>query len=328
MRSRFKSLVTALAATAVLAGAAQAGPIRDLIKNIKEKRSSQDAAGSLQAVTVNYQGIDRTFYAYVPASVAGKSGVSAVIVFHGGGGDAQGIVSSTDMTAVAESLGFVALFPEVVKGQWNDGRAESASAYDDVGYVRAILGNSESLYGVGLGNVFAAGISNGGMFTQRLVCDAADMFTAVAVVSANMPADYQGSCNPSRAVPKIFFNGTTDPIMPWDGGEIKSLKVLGLGAGGKVLSHAKTESFWLNKDGCSADASQQALPDAANDGTSVSVATYANCSGSTQLEFVAIDGGGHSWPGSSEPARRMAGKTSQDISATEEMVQFFQGYGL
>jgi polyhydroxybutyrate depolymerase len=116
--------------------------------------------------------------------------------------------------------------------------------------------------------------------------------------------------------------------MPWSGGEIKSLKALGFGAGGSVMSHQQTQEFWLAQDGCSAAGSTRSLPDSANDGTTVSLQSFTNCSGSTQLSFYEIEGGGHSWPGSSERARRMAGTISQDVSATAEMIGFFQGYGL
>ncbi len=308
--------------------AADAGPIRDALKNLREKRAAGTADSGLQTVTISYAGTERTLYFHVPAAVAGQKNVPAVFVFHGGGGDVQNVVSSSDMADLADSLGFVAIFPKAAGNQWNDGRSVVSQGADDVGFVRAIIANSEQLMGVDLGRVFASGVSNGGMFTQRLSCDAADLFSAVAIVSANMPADYQASCNPSRSVPKVFFNGTTDPIMPWAGGEIRSLKALGMGAGGEVLSHDQTVAFWLGQDGCSSNSKSRSLPDSTNDGTTVALTTFSNCNGSTVLEFFEITGGGHSWPGSDGKSRRVTGTVSQDISASEEMLKFFQGYGL
>ncbi len=329
MQWRFGAKIMAVLALGLgVSFAAEAGPIRDLIKNLREKRAGESASSTLQQASFAAGGVNRTVSFYVPSSLAGKSNVPAVFVFHGGGGDADGVAATSGIVELADALGFVVVLPEVVKGQWNDGRSASASPYDDVGYVRTIIGNSSALMGVDLGRVFASGISNGGMFTQRLSCDAADLFSAVAIISANMPSEYQGQCNPSRSLPKVFFNGNSDPIMPWGGGEIRSLKALGLGAGGTVMSHDETVAFWLGKDGCSGNGSSRNLPDATSDGTTVSVSTFSDCSGSTQLEFFEIDGGGHSWPGSGEKARRMAGTQSQDVSATEEMLIFFQGYGL
>jgi polyhydroxybutyrate depolymerase len=328
---RFRTLFTAISLVAVLASGAQAGPIRDLLKNLREERKGGATTATdaeLRPITVSFQGTNRTFFVYVPQSVAGRSNVPAVVVFHGGGGDISGLAAASEMTIAADAFGFVAIFPSVVSGQWNDGRSGTASGYDDVGFVRAIVGNSSSLFGVDLGRIFAAGISNGGMFTQRLSCDAADLISAAAIVSANMPADYQSQCRPSQSVPKVFFNGTSDPIMPWSGGEVKSLAALGLGAGGQVLSHDQTKDFWLAMDGCNNSASTRNRPDVSNDGTTVTQSTYASCRGSSQLEFFDIKGGGHSWPGSSVRARRVAGKVSQDISATAEMIAFFQKYGL
>ncbi len=319
----FMFLVAALSVTA-----ANAGPIREILKNFKEKRTADTAGSGLQTATVSYAGTDRKMSFHVPNSIAGQKNVPAVFVFHGGGGGIESIVSSSDMALFADSMGFVAIFPEAAGNQWNDGRSVVSQGADDVGFVKSIIANSEQLMGVDLGRVFASGVSNGGMFTQRLSCDAADLFSAVAIVSANMPADYQASCNPSRSIPKVFFNGTTDPIMPWAGGEIRSLKALGMGAGGEVLSHDQTVAFWLGQDGCSSNSKSRSLPDSTNDGTTVALTTFSNCNGSTVLEFFEITGGGHSWPGSDGKSRRVTGTVSQDISASEEMLKFFQGYGL
>jgi len=328
MNKRFQRIGFFILAASLSVTAADAGPIRDALKNLREKRVAGTADAGLQTATLSYAGTKRTLYFHMPDSVAGQKNVPAVFVFHGGGGDVQSVVSNSDMAVLADSLGFVAIFPKAAGNQWNDGRSVVSQGADDVGFVRAIIANSRQLMGVDLGRVFASGVSNGGMFTQRLSCDAADLFSAVAIVSANMPADYQASCNPSRSTPKVFFNGTTDPIMPWAGGEIRSLKALGMGAGGEVLSHDQTVAFWVGQDGCTSNSKSRSLPDLTNDGTTVVLSTFSNCKGSTVLAFFEITGGGHSWPGSDGKSRRVTGTVSQDISASEEMLKFFQEYGL
>lgn len=321
--------ITALAVVGLIGcGAASSGPIRDLIRQRMAARQDTSSTAGLEQVTMSYQGVERSYFVHVPDQLQGQKGAPAVIVFHGGQGDGTDAAHASQMTVAADQMGFVAIFPNSANKQWNDGRATTASNIDDVGFVRALIAQATTLYGVDPGNVFAAGISNGGIFTQRLACDAADAFDGFGVVAANLPADLQPRCHPSRAVPMIFFNGTTDAMMPWNGGEVKSNKLLGMGAGGAVLSHQATQDFWTSVDGCSAPSAAQALPDVAQDSTNVSRQEFGSCAGSAQLEFYTIAGGGHNWPGSDTRSSRFAGNVSQDISATQEILTFFSRYGL
>lgn len=328
MRTLMKSLLGATLVMALVASAVSAGPIRDLIRNRLAARQGGEAAAGLQRFSINYQGLDRSYYLHVPASVAGKAGAPLVFVFHGGQGDGTDAAKASQMAVVADELGFIAVFPDSYQHQWNDGRATTQSNVDDVGFVKTLIATLGDSYGADTSRVFAAGISNGGIFTQRLACDASKSFRAFAVVAANFPADYQGSCAPSRPVPMIFFNGTTDGLMPWAGGTVKSSKLLGMGAGGQVLSHDQTRAFWMAVDGCGGSGRVANLPDSTNDGTTVTVVDYAQCSAGTRLSFFEIAGGGHNWPGSGTRSSRIAGQVSQDVSATSEMVAFFSRYGL
>ena len=72
------------------------------------------------------------------------------------------------------------------------------------------------------------------------------------------------------------------------------------------------------------------LPDRINDGTTVRVHTY-RCSRSPVVLYE-IQGGGHGWPGSriERGARlnQLFGVVSQEINATEVMLDFFKRNGL
>lgn len=332
MRRFLVAATTTLAIAATLGcAAAQDRPIRDAIK---ERRAARAAAAAPQAASVsglelvemNFQGQPRSYYVYVPQSLRGRSGLSAVMVMHGGMGSGEGIAGTTGMTGAADQAGFVAIFPNAAGTQWNDGRATTRTGVDDVGFVRAVIADTSARYGVDSSRVFATGLSNGGLMTQRLACDAAGSFRAFGVVVANMPADLVGSCSPSRAVPMMFFNGTSDRLMPFEGGSIASAP--GRGAGGEVLSYAQTKDFWARVDGCSGTTGEVAVPDRANDGTQVSVEQFRSCRAGAELTFYTVEGGGHTWPGSAGGRSRLSGAATQDISATTEFVNFFRRYGL
>ncbi|MDP3340272.1 PHB depolymerase family esterase [Frigidibacter sp.] len=333
MRRIFLIATTTLAIAATLGcAAAQDRPIRDAIKERRAARAAAPAAPSsvagMQLVEMSFQGRPRSYYVYVPRGAQGRGGLSAVMVLHGGQGSGEGIASTTGMTSAADQVGFVALFPNSDGKQWNDGRASTRSNIDDVGFLRAVIADASARFGVDSSRVFASGLSNGGLMTQRLACDAAGSFRAFGVVVANMPADLRASCSPARPVPMMFFNGTADNLMPYAGGEIKSLKALGMGAGGEVLSYEQTKAFWAGVDGCGGSTGQVAVPDRAKDGTEVSVEQFRSCSGGAELTFYTVEGGGHTWPGSAGGRSRMSGAVTQDISATSELVRFFGRYGL
>ena len=75
MRRFFTIFFAGLVCTAIGAGFAGAGPIRDLLKNLKEKRNGAETSAVLQPVTISFQGVDRTFYVYVPQSAVGVANV-------------------------------------------------------------------------------------------------------------------------------------------------------------------------------------------------------------------------------------------------------------
>jgi polyhydroxybutyrate depolymerase len=250
-----------------------------------------------------------------------------VLVFHGGEGDGRDAAAASRMAAAAAAQGFVAVFPNSPGTQWNDGRDETASGIDDVGFVRALIGDLALRHGVDTGRVFIAGLSNGGMFVQRLACDAPELFRAGAVVAAAMPADLAPRCAPARALPLIFLTGTDDRLMPPEGGEISSMRLLGIGMGGTVLSMSGTQDFWADRLGCRDAGAPAALPDIADDGTSVTRRDVTGCADGSELTFLTIAGGGHNWPGSGMGGR-LAGTVSADIDGTAEILGFFARHGL
>src|SRR3569832_1461805 len=94
---------------------------------------------------------------------------------------------------------------------------------------------------------------------------------AFASVSATLPKALQSRCNPPKAIPMLMINGTADPFVPWNGGQVRIV------AGGEILSVPATVDFWRKHDACSASASVEQLPIIRNDGTRVEKTVYSGC---------------------------------------------------
>jgi polyhydroxybutyrate depolymerase len=287
------------------------------------------AADGLEVQPFTFQGMSRPFHLHVPAQMRGRADNPLVVVLHGGMGSGVEVARQTDLVAYADRYGFIAAFPKATESQWNDGRTTTATSVDDVAYVGALIDHLTRSYGVNPRRVFATGLSNGGMFTLRLACDT-NRFAAVASVVANLPVSYVSRCRPQSAKPILMMNGTEDRLMKWNGGEIPT--TMGIGKGGEVVSTPQTVALWVAANGCRNSPRDEALPDRADDGTRVIRHTYADCSSGKEVVLYEVRGGGHAWPGSSVKkgllASRVTGNVSQDINASEVILEFFRRYGL
>ena len=112
-----------------------------------------------------------------------------VIVLHGATITAAQTARSSGFAEAAAAGGFAAVFPQGVNRQWNDGREDGRiSSIDDVGFLRQLV---DELVRRGIADrerIYLAGISNGGMMTFRMLCEASELFAGAATIIANMPA--------------------------------------------------------------------------------------------------------------------------------------------
>jgi polyhydroxybutyrate depolymerase len=266
--------------------------------------------------TIEAGGRERTYLIHVPTSRSPKAGL--LLVFHGGGGSGAGMPRFTGFDPLADQYGFVAVYPDGVNRQWNDGGIPN-NGVDDVGFVRALVHRLAQRFGIDRNRIFSVGISNGAMFSQRLACDLADGVAAFAAVDGNMPSAIASSCHPRRAVSVLQMNGTSDPLMPFEGGNVTIGRRVG------VLSAEQTVAFWVRNDRCSPAASTTMLPTVAPpDGTNVERRAYARCRSGSKVVFYVVHGGGHTWPGGYQylPAI-FIGRTSSQLDASRTIVQFF-----
>lgn len=284
------------------------------------------AAGSgtgTDSLTVG--GVERTFRIKRPATAAPLGGHPAVLVFHGGQGDGSKIAEQTDFDRVAADAGPIVVYPDST-GYWNDGRPETARGVDDVAFVRRLVEHLVQQEGADPKRIYATGASNGGMFTLRLACEAADLIAAAAPVIASFPEQYVSRCRPSRPIPVLMINGTEDRLIQWEGGPI--LQGRNRGAGGRVIPVIDTFRFWERNNACSGERRERSLPDAdPADGTRVTRIMADGCASGAAAELLRVDGGGHTWPGSplvqTGLLARLVGRVSRDLDASREIWAFF-----
>lgn len=256
----------------------------------------------------------RSFLLYVPKSYQPGRPVPLVLVFHAAGGKGRSIARHTGFTELAEREGFAVAYPDGIGGRWNDGRRPSGR--DDVGFVRALLDSLRRELTLDSNRVYAAGISNGAMFSYRLACDLPGVFAAIASVAGALPADLPPRCAPATPLSVVAFQGTADRSLPYDGGGSPP---------GTVLSAARSVAFWAGAGACDSAGAATTVSDSARDGTRLRRLSYAGCTANRAVVLYTIEGGGHTWPGGPDGSSRV-GRVSREINATQEIWDFFRDH--
>jgi polyhydroxybutyrate depolymerase len=122
----------------------------------------------------------------------------------------------------------------------------------------------------------------------------------------------------------MTFQGTDDPVVLYEGGEVQYLPLCwlaaALGASPNFVG-ANWVPDWAEVNGC--DPTPETIP-APGD---VAGVRYTGCQGGADVIFYAVGGAGHTWPGG-WPIPGGLGKTSKDIDATKELWAFFERYRL
>ncbi len=276
--------------------------------------------GRAGATTIEFDGLERQFEMYVPPTAPRP--LPVVLLLHGGTSTAEQIRRYTGFDALAAREGILAVYPQGVAGQWNDGRPQTGMPHpltadtDDVGFLLALV---DELVGHGLADprrIYVAGIASGGMMALRLACEHPERIAAAAVVAANQPSEL--NCTPTRPVPMIFFHGTRDRFVPFGGGDILQWANVDRG---KVLSAHDTVEQWRKIDGCTGEPNTHRV--GASGAVAVDLVTYEPCSGAEVRHFV-MKGGGHTWPGAHQgPAGDKLLGPAAGINANEEIWKFF-----
>jgi polyhydroxybutyrate depolymerase len=288
------------------------------------KKEKKELHWFIDTGSLTVDGLERTYVVHVPLSYHGAYPVPLVLVFHGGGGSAERMVELTGFNTLSDEKGFIVVYPNGVENHWNDGRLlQKYRAHreniDDVAFVSALIDHLTEEYHIDELRIYAAGISNGAMMCCRLACELSERLAGIAMVAGAMPEELSSRCSPSTPVSVVLINGTEDPLVLWEGGEI----TIGRQRLGKTVSVSDTVQFWVIHNTCSPPVGTW-LPDIHDDNTTVYKEVYGAGRGGTEVILYAVEGGGHTWPGGPQYITELiVSRTCYDIHATEVIWQFF-----
>lgn len=239
--------------------------------------------GSDVAAELNFGQLQRTYLLHLPVGVDQPAGL--VVNLHGAGMTGGAQSAATNYNAAADRFGFAVVYPDGIDASWADGRGAATpdrNGIDDVGFLAALADQLVAEYGIPSGRVFATGMSAGGFMAARLGCERADVFSAVAPVAATLGSSV--GCRPSQPVSVLQVNGTADPVVPFTGGPM-----VGRGGASDIVPAPVMAQRWRDWNGCP--------PAVDTPAPGAQLLTAAGCAGNTEVQFVQVIGGGHTWPG-------------------------------
>lgn len=269
--------------------------------------------------TLTDGGRSRTYNLYIPSEYLPSDPLPLVLNFHGFGGDADQQMRSSGMNVVAEQEGFIVAYPNAINRDWSRGGDHNLSFTD------SLLGDIFSDYAIDKNRIYATGMSQGGMMSYTLGVARSDVFAAIASVSGtriisgeqNRVPDFVPN-TPSRPVPLLHIHGTSDDIVPYDGGNTNL-------PGFESIAFSSVETIldeWSVANGCLALGPELVVDER------ISRFEYLGCDtyrGISQPELVAeivhlrVERGTHRW---------LVPNSQSDIGASQEVWSFFESHEL
>lgn len=249
-------------------------------------------------------------------------GAPVLFLLHAHGVTPETMANLTRAGRLAADDGTWVFLPEGLNQDWNADPSNVGRA-DDVGFLSQLMDIAVNDRHLDARHLYFAGYSNGGFMSDRMACERGSRIAGIGVVAATLHSSQSRQCSPGHAMPVAEMNGTSDPVVLYNG-----LLAQYNGYFGALA----TVSYWAQQDGCDVSAIQTTtLPNqekvASN--TVVQLSRFTACPAGTGVQLYTIDNGGHTWPGSQEAGYTVAlGRTSGDVDATLELWRFLIGYTL
>ena len=267
-----------------------------------------------QKQTFPYQGNDRQYYLYVPASYNSSTDRLPVLVFlHGFDGGIDTYNSNIDFQQAADQFHWMIVLPGAMPmlnlpisipglslgDTWNSGIVMTImgmsftpnSDVDDSGFLMALVDNLGTSYTLDPDSLFFTGFSMGAFMTHRMGIEHSDRIKGIATASGLIPHCF-ADATPAHHLHVLHIHGTNDDFIHPDGTAepIPMAGEMDLG-----LSVDETVSFWRNANQCGPDAETYAYPNTVNDGMTFTLNTYKNSTDLTRVGFINVEGGEHKW---------------------------------
>ena len=247
--------------------------------------------------TIDVAGIKRTFHFIEPASK--MENASLIFVLHGSGGTGKQVAQGAQkLQAISKQENILLVYPDGYKNYWNECRKAATSAanvenIDEGTFFSLMIDYFTKKYYADPQHVFVVGTSGGGHMAYKLAMTMPQKIKAITAIIANLPDSVNMDCTAANVpVSVMIINGTSDPVNPYLGGEVK---ITGAYLG-TVRSTEETFKYWTRLNGFSGKPKETTLPDTdPNDGKTIVRYSFEQ-KGKPSAVLLKVVGGKHDYP--------------------------------
>lgn len=246
--------------------------------------------GTLHQRSMVFDGAERVYDVWVPASYDGSVPVPLVLDLHGYGSNKTAQRGVSGFQAQADLHNFLVAWPQGRFGapdnpegrnmpagpSWNAGGfccGDAASTrVDDVGFLNAVARAIEEEASIDLRRVYVTGISNGGAMSHLMACRSANSIAAVAPVAFPLNVNPLTDCRPSRPVAVRHYAGTTDTLVSYDG------------VGNLIVPAQTSFAYWRDATPCAGT-----TPDETTVLGTSTCERYTDCAAGTEIGLCSVN---------------------------------------
>ena len=158
-----------------------------------------------------FEGIERSYLLYVPASYSAQSAAPLLLNLHNYGSNMNEQMQYGEFRPIADTAGFLLVVPNGTPDfnntmHWN---TFGTSNVNDVGFLSALMDTISMHYNVDPHRLYSTGMSNGGFMSYSLACFLNNRMAAIASVTGTMTTANFMSCIPTRPVPVMQMDTIT-----------------------------------------------------------------------------------------------------------------------
>jgi polyhydroxybutyrate depolymerase len=268
--------------------------------------------------TLVSSGQTRRYLLHVPRSYHPARPAPLVISLHGAALWPAVQRNVSRWNEVAEEHGFLVVYPAAndVFGifprgprAWNLG---PGGVQRNVIFLSELIDKLAAEYNIDPARIYVDGLSNGGAMAFVTSCRLPQRVAAVGAVAAAYTPPFAWCGEDAPPMPMVGFHGTADRMVPYEGG-MSSDPVHP-----RPLPHLRQwTADWARRNRCAAEAAEEPVSAA------VRRLAYSQCAANAAVVLYTVEGGGHTWPGGQPFPEWMTGPTTQEISASRLMWDFF-----
>lgn len=256
-------------------------------------------------------GIERQFILRLPEGYESQKSWPLIVAYHGRGSTGPEVEGYSELSTLPAIVAYP--YGDFGTGDGHrrawQGAPYEAPGVDDVAFTEDLLDHVEANYCVDPRRVYATGKSNGGGMAALLACQLPDRFAAIAPVASAFYPGTAEDCQENGQVPVMVVHGTGDSTIPYAGDPGRNLPAI------EDWVHDKVEA-----NDCS---SHPRLRTIGNDFT---ITTWRGCDRGSQVALVAVDNGGHVWPGATVYSG--GGYQTRDAKTHDLVWEFFTRHRL